>query len=300
MGTALGLSLRREGHAIPLVVTRQASHARQAAKVIRGAIPLTERQFVDPKGTTLARTESVVLLISTPDDALDGVAAKLAGLPWPRLANGPLSRVALHTSGAISSNALAPMRNAGFAVGSMHPLVSVADGKTSPGLFRGVHFCVEGDQRAVRVARRLVQDLGGHAFTIESELKPLYHAAAAMASGQLTALIDVAIGMLAECGLSKRQARQILLPLLRSTIQNLETKSPSEALTGPLSRRDVSTVRKHLAAMKASDLDEATALYAALGIRALELSRSSVTTADAAETIAKLLRTSLRPPLQST
>ena len=259
MGTALGVALRRAGHFIPVVVTRRASHASASAKAVGGAIPLTDRQLSNPSRASLVGFfESDVVLISTPDDVLSGVAANLGAiLPAQSRKAVAVKRVALHTSGAVSSQVLAPLRKAGFAVGSMHPLVSVAHGPTSADLFRGVHFCVEGDLRAVRVARALIRDLRGQVFTIDPALKPLYHAAAAMASGQFLALIDVAIEMLAECGLSKRQAQQILLPLLRSSVENLETKTPSEALTGPLSRRDVSTVRKHLASMKTKKLSEA-------------------------------------------
>lgn len=294
MGTALGAALRHEGYVIQAVITRKASHARRSAKVIGGPIPLTVGQLMGAPRTAPARvSESDLVLISTPDDALESVATNLRTVFRAPSGKGKaFKRIALHTSGAVSSHVLAPLRSAGFAVGSMHPLVSVAQGPTSASLFQGVHFCVEGDSRAVMAARELIRNLRGHAFTIDPALKPLYHAAAAMASGQFLALIDVAMEMLAECGLSRKRAQRILLPLLRSSVENLETKTLAEALTGPLSRRDVATVRKHLAIMKAKKLSEAARLYSELGSRALKLSRSSAPD-DAADVIAKLLR---RPP----
>jgi predicted short-subunit dehydrogenase-like oxidoreductase (DUF2520 family) len=149
--------------------------------------------------------------------------------------------------------------------------VSVADATTAEDSFRSAHFCVEGDRTAARAGHSLAKDLGGHSFTISSEAKPLYHAAAAISSGHVVALFDFAIEMLQECGLTKRRAQEILSPLVTSTAANLGAKSPTEALTGPFARGDVATVGKHLAAMKAKKMKEAAELYSVLGLRAARL-----------------------------
>jgi predicted short-subunit dehydrogenase-like oxidoreductase (DUF2520 family) len=274
MGTALGLALRRAGCRIEVVVTRTPQSAHRAAKLIGGgAAGLIERQWVNAPSATMRRlVESDLLLISTPDDALEAVAARLAGTVR-RAPNQPgkTQLLALHTSGALSSEVLAPLRALGFSVGSLHPLVSVADAANVPDRFSGAYFCVEGDRAAARVARSLVKHLGGHSFTISPQDKPLYHAAAAVSSGHVTALFDLAIEMLVECGLTKRRAQQILAPLLASAAANLGAKTPAEALTGPFARGDVATVEKHLAAMRTRKMKEAIDLYSALGLRAARL-----------------------------
>jgi predicted short-subunit dehydrogenase-like oxidoreductase (DUF2520 family) len=292
MGTALGVALRRAGHHLEVVVTKSAPSARRAAKLIGGgAATLAERQLNNAPAVTVSRlVQSDLLLISTPDDALEAVAARLAGTIRRAVADrGKAQRFVLHTSGAVSSAVLAPLRALGFSVGSLHPLVSVADAAAAQDRFRGAHFCVEGDRAAARVARSLVKELGGHPFTISSEAKPLYHAAATVSSGHVTALFDLALEMLEECGLTKRRARQILAPLLKSTAANLGAQSPSEALTGPFARGDVATVGKHLAAMKAKKMTEAADLYAALGLRAVRLIESTKRNRRSAKDIKKLL-----------
>lgn len=234
--------------------------------------------------------ESDLLLISTPDDALEAVSQRLAAII--RRSGGDRSKApsfALHTSGALSSEVLAPLRALGISVGSLHPLVSISDAAPDQDAFRAVHFCVEGDRAAVRVARSLVKELNGKPFTISSEAKPLYHAAATVSSGHVTALFDLATEMLQECGLSKHRARQILAPLLKSTAANLGTQSPAEALTGPFARGDFATVQKHLAAMKAKKMSEAADLYAALGLRAVKLAESTKSNRSSAKDIKKLL-----------
>lgn len=278
LGTALGLALRQAAYHIEVVKTKTSPSARRAAKLIGGgAAALAERQRIKPSATTVRRlVESDLLLISTPDDALSGVAARLARTIRSAPGNPrKTQRLALHTSGAVSSEVLAPLRALGFSVGSLHPLVSVADKTNAQNRFRGAHFCVEGDRAAARVARSLVRDLGGHSFTISSEAKPLYHAAATVSSGHVTALFDLAIEMLEECGLTKRRAQQILTPLLTSTTRNLAAESPAEALTGPFARGDVATVAKHLAALRTKKMRTAVDLYSALGLRAARLAETA-------------------------
>ena len=292
MGTALGLALRRAEYRIDVVVARHPLSARRAAKLIDGgALALAESQLNNAPAQTLrALVESDLLLISTPDDVLGAVAKRLAGTIRRAGADrGKPQRVALHTSGALSSDLLAPLSAIGFAVGSFHPLVSVADAASAEDSFRGAHFCIEGDRAAARAAQSLAKKLGGHSFTISPEAKPLYHAAAAISSGHVVALIDLAIEMLGECGLTKRRAQEILVPLVTSTASNLGAKSPTQALTGPFARGDVATVRKHLAAMKTKKMNEAAQLYSALGLRAARLAKTTRRNRKSLKDIKKLL-----------
>jgi predicted short-subunit dehydrogenase-like oxidoreductase (DUF2520 family) len=256
LGTTLALALEAKGYSIRSLVARRAQSARKAAALLAGAPEtfaarqLSESSFSD------------LYLISVPDDQIAKVAAQLSSL---RLEQKP---VALHTSGALSSVALLQLRSQGWNTGSLHPLISVTGPEAS---IEGAFWCVEGDQRATRLAKSIVKDLGGTSFSISSAEKPLYHAAAVMASGNVTALFDVALEMLVECGLTRKTARRILQPLLASTVRNLETKEPADALTGTFARGDVETVKRHLAALKTHKLKTALELYRLLGKRSLRL-----------------------------
>jgi len=276
MGTTLGRALRSAGHRVEVVVTAHIATARRAAKLIdSGSLGAVPAQFLDKNSEALRRlTASDLIIIATPDSAIPAVADKLVALFENKPGSASRkSRTALHTSGAISSQALNPLRAAGFAVGSLHPLVSVADAKSDPKLFRGVHFCVEGDARAVRGARILVTQLGGQSFTIKPDSKPLYHAAAVMTSGHVVALFDLAIAMLRQCGLSARDAQRVLWPLLRSTTTNLGEKDPTLALTGPYARGDFETARQHLTALRASELNDAHDVYKILARHSVVLGK---------------------------
>src|SRR5205823_13969674 len=119
------------------------------------------------------------------------------------------------------------------------------------------------------VGRGLVRQLGGQSFQIRPEMKALYHAAALMASPNLTALFDIALEMLTRCGLSPIRARHVLLPLVESTLANLVRQNPRSALTGTFKRGDLATTIKHINAIKGDDLIEPLQAYVVLGNRSL-------------------------------
>jgi predicted short-subunit dehydrogenase-like oxidoreductase (DUF2520 family) len=209
-----------------------------------------------------------LLVITTPDDQIAKVAEALAKLDW----KPSRTSTVLHTSGALSSAVLAPLKDRNWNIGSLHPLVSVSEPKAGAQLLRNAFWSVEGDKRAIRLGKAIVRDLDGKSFSIKSESKPLYHAAAVMVSGNVTALFDVALEMLGECGLTRRQARSALMPLLASAVRNLEKLDPAQALTGTFARGDLETVKRHLALLKNNGT--ALAIYRLLGLRSLELSTS--------------------------
>lgn len=270
MGTTLGRALYGLGHPIEVAVTKHAGSARRAAKVLKSeALTISQLSRSESARDRLLSTN--FLLISTPDDALESVVSQLAGLIKPRPRQ---RRVAFHTSGALSSEVLKPLRAAGFAVASLHPLVSIADAESNQDVFQDAYFCIEGDREAVRRARSMVKQLGGLSFTINAKVKALYHAAAVMSSGHVTALFDLAVETLERCGLTRRRARAVLLPLLASTTANLESKDSAHALTGPFARGDAKTATKHLAALKSAASNDALAAYIILGRRSLELART--------------------------
>lgn len=257
LGTALAVALASHGYSIQSLVARRAQSARKTATLIAGKPQLLAAKQL------LSLRPADLFLITVPDDQIANVAAELSGLKF--------TAAALHTSGALSMGVLAPLRKQGWHTGSIHPLLSVSD---TDAALAGAFWSVEGDAAALRMGKAVVRDLGGRSFSIRSEDKPLYHAAAVMAAGNVVALFDVALEMLMQCGLSRKTARSILTPLIASTVRNLETKDPAQALTGTFARGDVEIVKRHLAALKSNNLAEALELYRLLGQRSLKLTKN--------------------------
>jgi predicted short-subunit dehydrogenase-like oxidoreductase (DUF2520 family) len=120
----------------------------------------------------------------------------------------------------------------------------------------------------------MIAALGGRPFSVETGLKPLYHASAVMACGHVVALIDAAVESLARCGLTRAEAKETLLPLISSTIENLGRQTTSEALTGTFARADSQTFERHVEALGTSASVDVLSIYLLLGKRSLELARS--------------------------
>jgi len=277
LGTALAIALDSAGYEIVSLVGRSRRKLQKASQLL----DVSWRRLV-----TKELDEGPVgdlIIVSVPDDQIPTVAEHLVGMK----ANG--HPTVLHTSGALSSKVFASLAAKGWHTGSIHPLASVSDPVSGFEALKRAYWCVEGDATAVRVARRLVRDLGAYSFSLKSEDKPLYHAAAVMSSGNMTALFDVALEMLERCGVSRRTSQKMLLPLLESNTMNLSRSGPEDALTGTFARGDLATVRMHLSALKGKDLDEALQLYRLLGKRSMELAKDKIDT-ETAGLIDRLLR----------
>jgi predicted short-subunit dehydrogenase-like oxidoreductase (DUF2520 family) len=236
LGRALGRRLRELGWKIGAVVTSSEPSARKAVRSIGAgrAHAFLTRQVLAAQ----------VILITTQDHSLATIAGELARIGAEELRG----KIVLHTSGALSSDILDPVRRCGAAVGSMHPLQTFSGVGVPP--LEGRVFTIEGDVVAVRTARQMARALGAVPVQIEGSKKPLYHAAGALAAGNVLALMEAATRLMTAAGMKRREAVRALLPLTRQVLENFERLGPRAAWTGPLSRGDYGVVAAHTEAMK--------------------------------------------------
>ena len=174
---------------------------------------------------------------------------------------------AFHSSGVLSSDALNALRKSGVRVASVHPLMTFVKGSVPE--LRGVPFAIEGDSAAVRGARKLIRDLGGRAVAIQKRDKVAYHAFATMICPLLVSLLVASEKTAGLAGISARDARRRMLPIIRQTLRNYEKLGPAGAFSGPIVRGDVETIRAHLEAL--SKTPSAKNAYSALASVALAL-----------------------------
>ncbi|MCO5334367.1 MAG: DUF2520 domain-containing protein [Pyrinomonadaceae bacterium] len=210
---------------------------------------------------SLTSIGSDVILITVSDDAIESVARMLASCVTP-------GTIALHCSGALSSEVLDALAAVGCNTGSMHPLISVT-AQTEPTVFRNAAFCVEGDETAVSTADALIEALGGYSFTIKTEAKTIYHAAAVAASGHLTALLELSFSMMGKAGVDDPML--ILRPLVERTIRNIWEKGTVNALTGPFARGDISILRREIDHLECDLSRNEFAVFLGLAALSLEL-----------------------------
>lgn len=236
MGRALGKRLRELGWRIGAVVTRSAATSRSAVRAIGAGTPHS--------GLTRRALEADVILLATPDGAIEKVARSLARMGGKECRG----KVVLHTSGALDRLVLAPLARRGAATGSLHPMQTFS-GRGVPYL-EGVIFAVEGDRAARRAGWAIARALGGVPVRIEGKNKPAYHAAGALVANQALALAESATRVLMKLGFTRRRALRALLPLMRQMLDNYERLGPQAAWTGPIARGDYATVAEHVRALR--------------------------------------------------
>jgi predicted short-subunit dehydrogenase-like oxidoreductase (DUF2520 family) len=133
---------------------------------------------------------------------------------------------------------------------------------------RGVAFALEGDAKAIRLARRITRDLGGDAFPISKASKIAYHAWGGFSSPLLVAMLVTAEQVAQAAGLSSNQARKMMMPIVKQTLANYSTLGPAGAFSGPIVRGDVAIVRQHLRTLR--KIPRAKEVYVALAGAALQ------------------------------
>ena len=230
-------------------------------------------------GTRVSRLDDIeaipsdIVLVTTQDGCIRDAATAI-GIKMRR------GTAIFHTSGACDSSIFSELGERGYAIGSMHPLVSISRAELGPERFRGAFFCIEGDEQAVSLGKSMATDLGGRPFSIETRFKTLYHAAAVTACGHLVALFDASVEMMTKCGLTSAQAKEILMPLVLSTVDNLNQQDTAAALTGTFARADIETFTRHLTTLNENDSDDLLEIYLLLGERSLELAARQGVNAD--------------------
>jgi predicted short-subunit dehydrogenase-like oxidoreductase (DUF2520 family) len=229
VGAVIAAALRRQGHVIVSVAGESDASRARAAALLPG-VPLA-------KPTAVARSCDV-LLLTVPDDMLDNVVTQLS-------ASGAIhpGQHVVHTSGSHGLRVLDPAAALGARPVALHPAMTFTG--TALDLDR-LHDCVFGvtagpDERDWAAA--VVAELGGSVMWVAEELRGLYHAGLAHGANHLVTLVSQAMELLSAAGAEQPSA--ILRPLLQAALDNALAEGDS-ALTGPIVRGDLNTVRAHL------------------------------------------------------
>jgi len=280
-GVGLALALVAAGHEVLLYGRRK--------KAVPRPLTLTVGPADGPPPPAWIAQAGVVLL-AVRDDAIRPLAEVLAraGAIRPE-------HVILHLSGVQGQEALGPLVSSRAALGSLHPLQTIADPERAPERLKGAWAAVEGMPRAVEAAEAIARELGLRPFRLTGKAKAIYHAGAVFASNYFVVVEAVAQRLLRHAGLTDAEAWQALRPLVEGTLENLIRQEPKDALTGPVARGDVDTIRRHLESLTKDD----ALLYRALGRSALELAEKrgmdEAVAAQVADALATDLPLVLRP-----
>ena len=237
----LGQTLTRLWHEAGLITVtgllgRAPAHTRSAREFIGAGRLLDWDAAIPPARITL---------LAAPDDTLAALAERLA-------ASGAVAAgdVVFHCSGALSSAVLAPLRSRGATIASIHPLKSFAVPERAIRDFAGTCCACEGEAAALALLAPLFDAIGGRCFEIDPQHKLLYHAGAVLACNHLVALMEAALRCMEQAGVPRAAAWPALRPLIDGTLANLDAGSTKSALTGPVARGDMETVRREIEASR--------------------------------------------------
>ena len=236
LAQAIGPALRAAGYHIEQVVARDNPESMRRARAVARKV-----------GASVVRVEDVtptsqVVWICHTDDALAATAKLLARK------SGWQGRVVFHSSGALTSDVLGPLKRAGAHTASLHPMMTFVPG-TAPKL-SAVPFAVEGNKAAVAVAKQIVKNFGAEVFEIKKQAKVLYHALGSFSSPLVVATLVTAERVGQAAGLTLSQTRKIMAPILQQTLNNYLKSGSAAAFSGPIKRGDLETLRRHVRELK--------------------------------------------------
>jgi len=248
-GSSLAHALRVAGVPLHEVIVPAASRAR--------ALPVV----------TLDRSqlEADVLWLCVPDAAIAQVTRRLVERVAAR-GSTLKGQIVVHSSGALSGQVLRAAAHAGASVASVHPVMSFPT--RIPVSLQGVPFGIEADAASRRILNKIVRQIGGRPFAIHASSKALYHVVGVLSSPLLVSHLVAAQQAAELAGFSTRQARRLIEPIVRATLDNVFRRGAGKSFSGPIARGDVDTIRLHLQALKPHPM--LAGVYRSLALFALD------------------------------
>ncbi len=256
VGFSLGKFFSHNGITVTGYYSRHRESAQEAAE-------FTGSMCYDALGALIQDSDALFLTVT--DAAIPSVFQQLKEFELS-------GKQICHCSGAMSAQeAFSGIAQTGAYGYSIHPLFPISSKLESYRELSGAFFCIEGDETHLSDWEALLSSLGPQVRIISGASKVRYHAACAIASNLMCALVQQSLDLLADCGFDTRDALDALAPLMRSNLSHLIDDGPKHALTGPAERCDLVTVEKHLQAMPEGN---ARALYCAASEKLVQIAAS--------------------------
>lgn len=197
--------------------------------------------------------DSDVLFLTVSDGEIQNV--------WNRLKECHINnKIVCHCSGALSSEVFSDITQYGSYGYSIHPLFAVSNKYQSYKELSNSYFTIEGSPEKIGEIKQLFQNFGNNVCVISKEDKVKYHAAAAIASNLVAGLVDLSESLLKECGFDETSAHKALSPIIIGNIGHIVDDGTVAALTGPVERNDVETIKKHISTLEGNDKEIYTAV----------------------------------------
>ena len=269
VGFSLGKYFAENGLEISGYYSRSESSALEAAVFTGSELFVSAEELV---------SASDAVFLTVPDSDITEIYNSLP----KELLSG---RQICHCSGAMSAaEAFPDIEKYGAKAASIHPLFPISSKTESYKELSNAFFCIEGD--CAKEWSAVLSGMGNPTRIIPSDIKSRYHAACSVASNLVCGLMAESAELLEQCGFTEEEALSALEPLAMSNMKRIYTVGPTTALTGPVERNDVSTVKKHIACINGGNDSD---IYRAVSKKLTEMAKERHPQADYTE-MEKLLR----------
>ena len=170
--------------------------------------------------------------LTVPDDLIEPLCLELSSYWHP-------GQVVIHTCGAKGVAALAPASARGAIALAIHPVMTFSGTSLDVSRMNGAPFAITTPRGMEPLAQALVHELGGVAFIVREDDRSLYHVALCHLSNHMVTLVGQARTLLQAATLE--DPSEVLTPLAKASLDGA-LRAGIGALTGPISRGDVTTV----------------------------------------------------------
>lgn len=226
---SLTFALYKAGYEVQYVVSKDINSAKSLAK--KFSIPHYSNSIKK------IPDDVKIFFLTVPDGEIKKVADKLS-----KLKRDFKDCICIHFSGVENIESLRALSNKGCATGSLHimqtfPTNKLVDIRNSPAAIEAE------DRRALKYLNQLCKKLKLKPFRINSAEKILYHFAGVYSSNFLVGNLFNASSFVSS---QNKIPDQNLMKLSQSSVNNVYKLTPAQALSGPIDRGDIYTIKKHI------------------------------------------------------
>lgn len=233
-----------------------------------GAAKFTHSRAFPDKESLIKASDGVFLTV--PDGTIQEV--------WKEICKLDLKgKFVAHCSGALSTEETFPaLKESGACAYSIHPLFAVSDKEETWKELKGVFFSIQQDPSNespdpfIDNLEKMMKEAGNPYKKVPADKKTLYHLASAVASNLVCGIVDMSLDLLGGCGFSQEEGRKALAPILRGNMNHIADVGVKDALTGPMERNDIGTVKDHLSVFEDEEEKE---IYRLLSKRLMRIAQ---------------------------
>jgi predicted short-subunit dehydrogenase-like oxidoreductase (DUF2520 family) len=219
------------------------SHLYYALKSSKLKLNITTVKNSKQKLSVKKINDAELIFICTQDDKIGSTVKSLL-----KTKADLKGKIIAHTSGVHSSDELMPLKKMKAETASFHPVQTFekkAKGKSNR--FKNIYIAIEGTKRSSAVLKKIASAIGSKSFIIDKKFKPLHHICCVISSNFLVTNLSYIEDIYRQkIGFNNLNFFNIYMPLIFQTLSNISHKGTDKALTGPVPRNDIRTVKKHI------------------------------------------------------